>query len=139
MYSSKWLGKARISAKNRAMIRSGFRYYLQILLIAALVLAGASPACKFISGKTNLIEICTAQGLKTVAAGDAQTPAPQKHNKTDQCAFCFAQAHAKSFGAVAPVVVAGTYFEPYFGFFDDAPLVRQTYSHFSARGPPQVS
>lgn len=75
-----------------------FMRAFHVLVLAALVLSGASPACEFISGGKSLIEICAADGsLKTIAVDDNQTPTEGKHqNAKKDCAFCFAQTHLKS-------------------------------------------
>lgn len=78
------------------------RHFGFLLLILALISAGISPACAFISGKTSLIEICTADGgIKTIAVTEdgRQTPIPDtadhKSKKAD-CIFCFNAGTAKS-------------------------------------------
>ena len=75
------------------------RLYLHILVMLAVVLSGVSPACAFISGKSSIIEveICTADGLKIVKMAGDETPAhDHKHQKKNDCGFCFAQSHLKS-------------------------------------------
>lgn len=78
------------------------RCILQSLVILALVFSAASPACKFISGKANILEICAADGsLKQIPMPEGyKSPLPEKperknHSAKDSCAFCFAAAHAK--------------------------------------------
>lgn len=79
------------------------RNALHVFLALAFILSGISPACAFISGKSSIeIEICTADGLKTVTLpGDA--PA-ESHEKKNDCAFCFAQTHLKTAKADAVLV-----------------------------------
>ncbi len=78
-------------------MKNSTRNFIQILAILSLVLAAASPACKFISGQ--LIEICAADGtLQTIIAPEGlappQLPAKQdEHKKSDPCVFCFSQTH----------------------------------------------
>lgn len=89
-----------------------WRYLNVFLVILALVSAGISPACAFISGKTSLIEICTADGIvKTVAVTeDGRQVSPLDHEgdkaKKSDCAFCINAAAAKSAPAGDALVIA---------------------------------
>lgn len=76
------------------------RPFVHFLVVCALILAGISPACAFISGQTTIMEICTAQGVKQITINDP-APADTTHDKKsgDDCMFCFAQAHGKSLKA----------------------------------------
>lgn len=96
------------------------RRYLSFLVIVSLVLAGVSPACRFISGKT-LYEICGFGEDKVVAPIDDallaylpdQPPEDDHESLKDDCVFCFAQSHlklAKALDAEVPVIMTG--FEP---------------------------
>lgn len=84
------------------------RIFLHILVMLAVVLSTVSPACAFISGKTNMIEICGADGsLKRIAVSEALDPKalldeqqPAPHAEKPPCAFCIALAGMK---AVPPV------------------------------------
>ena len=89
------------------------QFHIKILnafFILCFVLAGVSPACAFISGKSSAyIEICSADGsLKKVKISDNETVAalyqflekdkpkpeqPQKHAQKDDCGFCFSNTH----------------------------------------------
>ncbi len=125
-------------------------HFIHILVLAALVLAGISPACEFISGKADLFEICGADGSSKqaeidpdlalfLAAGQEQSPADEHHDKPgDDCAFCFAQTHLKTFKTA--------------GFAHAAPAVSMTaapahdqratgvrYLISHPRGPPAIS
>lgn len=102
------------------MLSSMMRRYLSILVIVSLVLAGISPACRFISGKT-LYEICGFSEDKVVAPIDDallaylpdQPPEDDHESAKDDCVFCFAQSHlklAKVPDAEVPVIMTG--FEP---------------------------
>ncbi len=66
---------------------------LNVLIILALITVGISPACKFISGQS-FIEICSDDGVKTIAVDADQTPIQQSDNhkyKSDKkCPFCLA-------------------------------------------------
>lgn len=75
------------------------RHFSFLLVILALVSAGISPACAFISGKTSLIEICAADGeIKTVAVTeDGRQVQPGAQDKAgNDCVFCLNAATAKS-------------------------------------------
>lgn len=87
------------------------RAYIHVFLMIALVMAGVSPACKFISGKS-LMEICGADGsVKTaeipleLAGFIAADNAPESDQGTDHvapgetCAFCFTASNFKPLGA----------------------------------------
>jgi hypothetical protein len=108
--------------------------FIHCLVILALALAAASPACEFISGKT--IEICTADGLKLVSVpGDGDSSTPQ-HAKKNDCGFCFAQSHINKFFAnsisIALLLLAFSIF-----VIRDARHIRhRKFSSFAARGPP---
>ena len=128
------------------------RRYINLALMLAFMLAGISPACKFIAGAGNahaasgFIEICTTDGLQTIAVTAAQNPeSPQQPDEkfpavgTD-CLFCFAAAHAKALdnaqilplsaifqGANAPASLHG--FVPH----------QRGAGPFQPRGPPSLS
>lgn len=71
--------------------------FLQCLMILALVTAGVSPACAFISGKMTMIEICGADGLMKVSVPADQAPdTGDEHPQTYDCGFCIAQVTGKA-------------------------------------------
>jgi hypothetical protein len=116
------------------------RLILSILIIAALASAGISPACAFVSGKVNLIEICTEDGtIKTIAVTDDQAPQP-KHDhahKNADCAFCFSNAHAHGF--ISAAVVHQPLIDGYLktGSGSAAPVTLSLKS-FESTGPPAI-
>lgn len=70
---------------------------LQSLMILALVTAGVSPACAFVSGKMTLIEICGIDGLMNVAVPADQAPdSSGQHQQQYDCGFCIAHAAGKA-------------------------------------------
>ena len=83
------------------------KIFLHLTVIMAIVTAGISPACAFINGQTSMIELCSPNGdtrfVEVSAAMDpfaVPAPAHEKHHaqdNMDDCAFCFAQSHGKSF------------------------------------------
>lgn len=78
------------------------KIFVQTLLIFAFVTLGVSPACAFINGEKNWIEICSANGdIKRVQVDADSTPLPQDGNHENHhaeqfdCGFCFAFGHMK--------------------------------------------
>lgn len=118
------------------------RHFSFLLVILALISAGISPACVFISGKTSLIEICTADGgVRTVAVtedGRQITPfdhQDHKNAKTD-CAFCLNAAAAKSGPADGRVFYAAVRHAPPMAQAPAAALAEFPAKSFHATGPP---
>ena len=111
------------------------------LVILGLITAGISPACKFISGQTSFIEICSASGLKVIpvaASQDSSSQHTKNHDtKKDQCPFCVAWAHGKILKPSSDYLTLRAEAIAYAPFLPDVfSLVSKTYTHFSARGPP---
>jgi len=77
------------------------RFWLNCLVILAFIAAGVSPACKFISGQSQLVEICGVDGVKMVRlAAEELPPESEHHDKaSSECAFCIASAHIKTVSA----------------------------------------
>jgi hypothetical protein len=128
------------------MIRGKRSLFLHFLLILAFITTGISPACKFISGQTDLqasfIEICTAQGIKmmSVPGDDGQSRPDQSgdHKKSDQCSFCFASAHSKTLGS-QPVVIITVAQDASDDVFPALIVLAQgEFQNSSPRGPPVV-
>lgn len=124
---------------------------LHLFFILAFVLAGISPACKFISGEKSFMEICFSDGsLKKIEvpaeynallakAGQTQQQKQGSHEKGNDCAFCFAQSSLSKHNAPSSVILtnltgqsltigAGT-----FALRGTQPLL------FQSRGPPALS
>ena len=127
---------------------------MNTFLVIVLVLAGISPACQFISGKS--FEICMPASLWqdkearaeipqppiafSLAAGEEpQVPASDSTMKQPPCAFCFAQDHVKQASA-ATVIIQG------FERFSDSRLQaasdqitqKSRREVYAPRGPPSV-
>ncbi|MBK6896348.1 MAG: hypothetical protein IPH06_07135 [Alphaproteobacteria bacterium] len=124
---------------------------LHLFFILTFVLAGISPACKFISGEKSFMEVCFSDGsLKRVEvpaeynallakAGQTQQKQQDGHHKNADCAFCFAQSSLSKNTASSSVILmnppgetlalgAGTF------------VLRGTQpSPFQSRGPPALS
>lgn len=70
---------------------------LTCLIILALVTAGVSPACAFVSGKMTMMEICGADGLMKIAMPADEAPAStDQHQQKHDCGFCLAQTMGKA-------------------------------------------
>lgn len=77
------------------------KIFLHLTLIMAIVTAGISPACAFISGQTSMMELCSPDGdvrvVEVPAAMDPfADPAPPQDDhhamdNMDECTFCFAK------------------------------------------------
>jgi hypothetical protein len=79
------------------------RIFLNIFIMLAVIGAGISPACKFISRQSTWMEICGAEGIKKilVAADDVPADENKDHARDDTCAFCFTHASVKIISAKA--------------------------------------
>ncbi|MCK6417886.1 MAG: hypothetical protein L6Q57_02970 [Alphaproteobacteria bacterium] len=65
--------------------------WIHVLLLLALVSAGVSPACETRAAPYDLIEICGAMGIKTIAVPSTEKNPTSPSHKTDHdCGFCFA-------------------------------------------------
>ncbi len=99
------------------------RIFLNTLLLASFLLAGVSPACQFISGKSGLYEICASWVSKkeripappipfSLASSEKQQDdRDNSHDGVKQppCAFCFAQSHIKQLDAATIELAAHSY------------------------------
>ncbi|MGH1404251.1 MAG: DUF2946 family protein [Alphaproteobacteria bacterium] len=117
--------------------------FLYLLVITAIALANVSPACAFISGKADLIEICTADGLRFVEAqssSETESKDSQQHQKIQtDCAFCFAQSHEKSVAAtsIRAFSTVKALKSPF--TFKNASELSYITSFYIARAPPALS
>ncbi|MCC6599004.1 MAG: hypothetical protein IT559_09485 [Alphaproteobacteria bacterium] len=120
-----------------------FRHFSLLLMILALVSAGVSPACAFISGKVSQIEICGADGnIKTLTVNADGTPAApsgsQNHETAKKkCAFCFSSSLGKYASSPPPIDAFiqpdnGTILEFFLGAAPEKPAP----GSFYATGPP---
>lgn len=80
--------------------QSHFRIFLNALLIAAFLLAGISPACKFISGDAFAMEICKSDGTVIIMTmnedGSVTEEEKQSEHLDTDCAFCFSTQNIKT-------------------------------------------
>lgn len=118
------------------MQNNAHRFFLHLLLIAALFGGAVSPACKFVRGDIPLIEICTAGGLKTVPADKS---APHKQGK--ECPFCLAHHKIKSVHGSAVTVTFAAFSYTVFPPQRVAELPPRLYrpQDYAPRGPPSFS
>ena len=78
------------------MVKPVRQKYLICTLILALFTMGISPACHFVSGNNNIIEICTAFGVERIALPNESFPHSDSHSDIEApCVFCFAAADGK--------------------------------------------
>lgn len=130
----------------QAMYKAIMKVFVHITVIIAMITLGISPACAFINGSKNWIEICSADGLvKRVQVQADQTlmsdePTTDHHESAaDDCGFCFAFAHGKLLKADSALLHT-----PLFSAYKRAaagtwlPLNYQAAS-FKARAPPTFS
>ncbi len=115
------------------------RAHLNVLIILALILAGAAPACKFISGQMSLIEICGLEGVKTIAIPAEQSPdQPTQKHKDNPCNFCFANASIKNVPASATLIAIAEADKTYGRTAYVFPGHQTAFGNFQSRAPPAV-
>lgn len=110
-------------------------------MILALVTAGVSPACAFISGKMTMIEICGADGLMKIAVPADQVPdtGDQQHQQSYDCGFCIAQVTGKALTTPDTAII--DFSHVYAEQFDAAFISYQTAvldGRLPVRGPPSI-
>ncbi len=122
------------------------RNFLSILIVVSLVMAGISPACQFISGKS-LFEICSFGDDKPVALIDEALLAylpdyepEQEHQELEQdCGFCFAQSNLKLARAEAAEAKKLTQTNVIDVLYRSNPFIKgEKYSLSAPRGPPTL-
>lgn len=82
--------------------------FLNFFIMLAIIGAGISPACKFISGQQTWLEICGADGIKKVliASEDVpESPHDQSHASAEPCAFCLTHSSVKVTAAEKAIVI----------------------------------
>lgn len=124
---------------------------LHLFFILAFVLAGISPACKFISGEKTFMEICFSDGsLKRVEVPEEYRILTAKADKTPQnnghahkdsdCGFCFAQSSLSknTLTSAAAILISPPAQSVPLGAGSFALKGAQA-SPFHSRGPPTLS
>lgn len=112
---------------------------VHLVIILALLSAGISPACAFVSGKMTLIEICSAEGLVTISipADDAKGQTDIDHKRSYDCGFCLMQSSSK--GLTTPIQAIIDFSFVYSDVSFPAPELWAADTldgHLPARGPP---
>lgn len=130
--------------------------YLQAFFIFAFILAGISPACAFVSGKSaGYIEICAADGsLKKVKISEDDAAAaiyqflekdkpqpdpPAKHAKKDDCGFCFSNAHISKALMSANTISQSTHYGVIKIGAGSVRFTSVSSFYFQSRAPPYFS
>ncbi len=114
--------------------------WLTCLMVLALVTAGVSPACAFVSGKMTTIEICGPDGVMNMSVPADQAPDKADQNQqTYKCAFCLMQAMGKALTTPATAIIDFQY------VYDETPEVAVSSFTVSVldgrlpvRGPPAI-
>ena len=118
------------------------RLFVHAILIAAFMLSGISPACKFLSGEAFAMEICKPDGSIVMlvmnpdgTVSEQEKPA-QTHADID-CAFCFSSSHLKILAA-AELKSIPPGLEKQTGLFaQSADIARESALYlYAPRGPP---
>lgn len=125
------------------------RFYLNVLVVLAIIFAGISPACHFMSGKGS-IEICAADGSIQIVEVDAgfdpffiadnapSEPTPAQE-LSETCPFCFVAGHQPYISvetASFDMLSNGGYLRVGGGTSAPISLASQA---FQPRGPPTLS
>jgi len=116
---------------------------LHVFFLLAFVTTGISPACAFVSGQSQVIEICTADGLLQIIdlaeSQNEQQKRPAHSQKTQDCGFCFAQSHLtkSDFAASFALIVDLPRSSLPVSYYSDRGRYRA--SLFQPRGPPIFS
>lgn len=113
------------------------RAFMSALLIMSLVTALVSPACAFVNGSIDFIEICNSAGdVEVIAVADnAGAPSSGTHKVQPDCAFCFASSQAKAIGPqdIQLLKLSSSYTKISNGVFAPLSLAVKTYQ---PRAPP---
>lgn len=117
-------------------------FYMNFLMICALVAVSISPACKFRSGESSFLEICTALGIKTIEVRfDDSEPVPAQNNNhvKTPCMFCVAgQIHQAVLSDV--VLVSSGAGASYYALWQENSIFQSYKTHdYDSTGPPVTS
>jgi hypothetical protein len=125
------------------------KFFLHLSIMIAIVTAGISPACAFMSGQMSLIELCSPDGsIRTVevpaALDPLAVPAPphEEHHaldNVDDCTVCFAKTQGKSL--MAAEISLAALFLPRYLAVSAGTFVPQSMkaAYFQPRAPPVFS
>lgn len=114
--------------------------FVQCLMILALVTAGVSPACAFISGKMTMIEICGVDGLMQVSVPADQAPDTADHDQHGHdCGFCLTHATGKAITTPDAVIIDFAFvYKDSFNFSIAQHQSEILDGRLTARGPPAI-
>jgi Protein of unknown function (DUF2946) len=115
------------------------RIFLNIFIMLAVIGAGISPACKFISGQQTWLEICGAEGIKKVLIASDEVPdgGHQKHADAEPCAFCLTHANVKVITTKVADVPLPVLKAERNNFTEQKTIIAALYDHAAfPRGPP---
>lgn len=132
------------------------KFLTQLLVVLALITAGISPACAFVSTGKAMMEICASDGsVKKVAIpegfedllpADADTSSAdneQDHAKImaalDDCAFCIFQLSGKAFSYDVVSVIAPDHAAHQPLVLSQSDRGNAVFHAFSPRAPPLYS
>lgn len=113
---------------------------VQCLMILALVTAGVSPACAFISGKMTMIEICGVDGLTQISVPVSQAPDTADHDRhAHDCGFCLNHATGKAITTPdAAIIDFGFVYKDSFSYTIALHQAAILEGRLPARGPPAI-
>ncbi len=123
-----------------ASVKSYLKQNIVLFVLAlSIISAVISPACKFVSGQSTLIEICTAYGVKSIYLSNNDTQKPQQsgHQTNDKCSFCFSAKSQKYLpatysAAITPIIVLQQIYKA-----ERHTYIQYRYSHYHSTGPPR--
>lgn len=109
-------------------------------MILALVTAGVSPACAFISGKMTMIEICGVDGMIQVSVPADQAPDAADHDQQKyDCGFCLAHATGKAITTPDAAIIDFDFvYKDSFNFTITQHRSAILDGRLPARGPPAI-
>lgn len=123
------------------------KFFVQMLVIFAIVTAGISPACAFVNGGKGVIQICDSEGIvKNIEVPEEYLPflpdekqTKEHENAVKDCSFCMFSAASKTFKTQSfPITVS---LRSGYLVTGSGSLISQSleYKPFLARGPPAIS
>lgn len=120
--------------------------YIHALVILAVVMAGISPACAFISGNSSVIQICapdgSVQNIEVDASFDPfaeKMPLSEHLEAMEQCSYCFNMDHAKAYDFSQQDLIFKALPRYVFVSSGTALPLGQDFNFYQSRGPPQFS
>lgn len=126
------------------------RFLTQFLVICALITAGISPACAFVGGTMEMMEICASDGsVKTIPVPEGyESPIEDQDSEPDDsanlddlelCSFCLFQSGGKSLAFLQDISSQYDFIFSPLGIAEQNLLIGNTYNYAHARAPPDIS